>query len=79
MMTESGIGNPLLHKTLLTWLEMLLLVSKTWKATFVSHFGTELDADTKREAENKALAWLQNEYGHDLARATEFDVELVEE
>jgi len=54
-------------------------VAKRWKATFVSHFGTELDADTKREAETKALAWLQNEYGHDLARATEFDVEVVEE
>ena len=57
---------------------MLLLVSKTWKATFVSHFGTEVSADTQREAEARALDWLQNEYGHDLARATEFDVELVE-
>jgi hypothetical protein len=54
-------------------------VAKRWKATFVSHFGTELDADTQREAEAKALDWLQNEYGHDLARATEFDVELVRE
>jgi hypothetical protein len=58
---------------------MLLLVSKTWKATFVSHFGTELEAENSREAQNKALAWLENEYGHDLARATEFDVELVVE
>jgi len=54
-------------------------VSKTWKATFVSHFGTEVSADTQREAEARALDWLQNEYGHDLARATEFDVEVVEE
>jgi hypothetical protein len=53
-------------------------MSKTWKATFVSHFGTELEADTQREAEVKALDWLQNEYGHDLARSTEFEVEIVE-
>jgi len=55
------------------------VMSKTWKATFVSHFGTELEAENSREAQNKALAWLENEYGHDLARATEFDVEVVEE
>ena len=54
-------------------------MAKRWKATFVSHFGTEVEAENSREAQNKALAWLQNEYGHDLARATEFDVELVVE
>ena len=50
---------------------------KRWKVTYVSHFGTELDADTQREAEAKALAWVQEEYGYDLARATEFDVEVI--
>ena len=53
-------------------------MNKRWKVTYVSHFGTEIDADTQREAEVKALDWLQNEYGHDLARSTEFDVEIVE-
>lgn len=54
-------------------------MANRWKVTFVSHFGTEVEAENSREAENKALAWLQEEYGHDLARATEFDVELVVE
>ena len=52
---------------------------KRWKATFISHFGTEVEADTQREAEARALAWLQEEYGYDLARSTEFDVELSED
>jgi len=53
-------------------------VNKRWKVTYVSHFGTEIEADTQREAEVKALDWLQNEYGHDLSRSTEFDVEIIE-
>ena len=79
MTTESGISKVRLPKTLSRVRRKLLEMSKTWKATFVSHFGTELEAENSREAENKALAWLQNEYGHDLARVTEFDVELVVE
>ena len=54
-------------------------MSKTWKATFVSHFGTELEADTQREAEARARAWLEEEYGHDLSRATEVEVEIIED
>jgi hypothetical protein len=54
-------------------------MEKRWKATFISHFGTELNADTKREAETRAFAWLQEEYGHDLARSTEIEVELSED
>jgi hypothetical protein len=54
-------------------------MEKRWKATFISHFGTELNADTQREAESRALAWLQDEYGHDLARSTEIEVELSED
>lgn len=53
--------------------------NKRWRATFVSHFGTDIEADTQREAEAKALAWLQEEYGYDLARATEFEVEPTDE
>lgn len=50
-----------------------------WKASFISHFGTEIEADTQREAEAKASAWLQEEYGHDLSRATEIEVELTDQ
>jgi hypothetical protein len=52
--------------------------SRRWRATFVSHFGQDIEADTLREAEAKALEWLQTEYGYDLARATEFEVEETE-
>lgn len=54
-------------------------MSNRWKVTYVSHFGTEVDSETKRGAEAKALEWLENEYGHDLARATEFEVEPLED
>ena len=54
-------------------------MSKNWKVTYVSHFGNEVVSETQRGAERLALEYLENEYGHDLARATEFDVELVEE
>jgi len=53
--------------------------NKRWRATFISHFGTDIEADTQREAEAKALAWLQEEYGYDLAKATEFEVEATDE
>ena len=52
-------------------------VSKNWKVTFVSHFGTEVTSETQRGAEALAQDWLENEYGHDLARATEIEVEEV--
>ena len=54
-------------------------MNKRWKATFVSHFGTEVDSETLRGAEALARDWLENEYGHDLARATEIEVEPVED
>ena len=53
-------------------------MSKTWKVTFVSHFGTEVASETQRGAEALAVEWLENAYGHDLARATEIEVEEVE-
>lgn len=49
--------------------------SKKWKVTFVSHFGTEVNSETQRGAEALAFEWLENEYGHDLARATTIEVE----
>lgn len=52
-------------------------VSKNWKVTFVSHFGTEVVSETQRGAEALASEWLENEYGHDLARSTEIEVEEV--
>jgi hypothetical protein len=58
---------------------LLLMSNKRWRATFVSHFGQDIEAETLREAEAKALAWLQEEYGYDLARATEFEVEPTDE
>lgn len=53
-------------------------MSKNWKVTFVSHFGTEVVSETQRGAEALALEWLENEYGHDLARATEFEIEPID-
>ena len=53
-------------------------MSKTWKVTLVSHFGTEVASETQRGAEALAVEWLENAYGHDLARATEIEVEEVE-
>jgi hypothetical protein len=58
---------------------MLSLVNKRWKATFISHFGTEVTSETQRGAEALARDWLENEYGHDLARATEIEVEVAED
>jgi hypothetical protein len=52
-------------------------MSKRWKITFVSHFGTEVESETQRGAESVALEWLESEYGHDLARATEIEIELL--
>ena len=52
--------------------------NKNWKITFISHFGTEVSSETQRGAEALAQEWLENEYGHDLARATEIEVEEVE-
>jgi hypothetical protein len=54
-------------------------VNKRWKATFISHFGTEVSSETQRGAEALARDWLENEYGHDLARATEIEVEVAED
>jgi hypothetical protein len=54
-------------------------MSKTWKVTFVSHFGTEVTSETQRGAQALASEWLENEYGHDLARSTEIEVEEVEQ
>lgn len=53
--------------------------NKRWKVNYFSHFGTEVDAETKEGAETKALAWLVETYGYDLSRATEFDVEATDE
>ena len=44
----------------------------------MSHFGTEVSSETKRGAEAQAWEWLENEYGHDLARSTEIEVEPIE-
>jgi len=52
-------------------------MSKTWRVTFVSHFGTEVTSETLRGAQALAQEWLENEYGHDLARATEIEVEEI--
>ena len=49
--------------------------NKNWKVTFVSSFGTEVMSETQRGAQALAFEWLENEYGHDLARATEISVE----
>ncbi len=49
-----------------------------WKITFVSHFGTEVSSETQRGAEAQAREWLENEYGHDLSRSTEIEVEKLD-
>lgn len=52
-------------------------MSKNWKVTYVSHFGNEVVSETQRGAERLALEYLENEYGHDLARVTDIEVEEI--
>jgi hypothetical protein len=53
-------------------------MTNRWKATFISHFGTEVSSETQRGAETQAREWLENEYGHDLSRSTEIEVEKLD-
>ena len=47
--------------------------NKKWKVVFVSEFEIEVESETQRGAESVAFDWLENEHGHDLARATQLN------